>query len=364
MKILVIYATAGAGHRKAAEAVFNGLKSAAVHQVALVDSLDYTSPFYKKSYSAVYTFLISSVPWLWGFIFALIDVPALRPLVRLVRRLQNALNGGPLARFLKQEQFDYIISTHFFPNEVAAHIKRKGQIKSKIISVITDYDVHSIWLAAGIDIYTVATEWTKRRLLGLGIGTAQGAVTGIPTDAKFAQPQDRPALRRKLGLKEDVFTVLMATGSFGIGPMKEIVDALEGNPGIQVLVICGHNDHLYERLSREEKGLVKVYSLVDNMDELMAASDVMVTKPGGLSISEALVVGLPMIFFSAIPGQETGNIKVLKQSGVGISDCSVYEIARTLERLSKSKAELQTAKEKAKALGKPSAVKDIISLIK
>jgi processive 1,2-diacylglycerol beta-glucosyltransferase len=367
MKVLVIYATAGAGHRKAAEAVYNGLKEMTNHRdplVTLVDSLDYTSPFYKTLYSGTYTFLITQVPWLWGIIFVLIDIRWLGWLVNCMRRFQNYLNGRLLVRFLEKEQFDCIISTHFFPNEVAAHLKKSKKISSRIISVITDYDVHTIWLADTIDKYTVATNWTKEKLKSLGVSEDKIAVTGIPTDAKFSKPRDVAGLKQKLGLQPNVFTALIATGSFGIGPIGEIVEAVGDDADIQIIVVCGHNKDLYARLKQKEKGLVKIFGLVNNMDELMAVSDVMVTKPGGLSISEALVVGLPMIFFNAIPGQETNNIKVLKQSGVGLSDCSVAEIAQALKQFSSSPADLQAAKEKAKALGKPSAVKDIISLIK
>ena len=370
MKILVIYATAGAGHRKAAEAVYNGLKETGNAPITLADSLDYTSPFYKFMYSGTYTFLISKIPWAWGFIFALIDFRFLRGFINSMRRIQNFLNGRPLVRFLEREQFDCIVSTHFFSNEVASHLKRKGKINSKIISVITDFDVHSIWLADGIDKYTVATPWTKEKLRILGVSEDRIAVTGIPTDAKFsneARPRDISELKRKLGLRENVLTALVATGSFGIGPIEDIVDAVlrtGGENNIQIMVVCGHNQNLYTRLKAKEKGLVKIFGLVNNMHELMAVSDVMVTKPGGLSIAEALVSGLPMIFFNAIPGQEENNIKALKQSGVGMSGYSIPQIAEALKKFSFSKSDLQAAKEKAKALGKPSAVKDIISLIK
>ena len=157
-----------------------------------------------------------------------------------------------------------------------------------------------------------------------------------------------------------MFTVLIATGSFGIGPIEEIIQSLKD---VQVIVVCGHGKVLYERLSKKKYDNVKVCGLVDNMHELMAVADVMLTKPGGLSISEALVSELPMIFFSPIPGQEENNIRVLKESGVGISQCSIAEIAQHLQHYKSSPQDFQAAVEKAKALGHPHAVRDIISLI-
>lgn len=379
MKILVIYATAGAGHRKAAEALYHGLESS-THNVVLVDSLDYTSRFYKYLYSGSYTFVISYLPWLWGTLFSILDLPWLVPVVRLFRRIHNSLNAPSLARYLKEENFDYILSTHFFPNEVAGFLKRKGRIKSKIISVITDFDVHSIWLAEGVDCYAGACGWTQQKLEKMGVPERRIAATGIPTHAKFSSHTDIKALKQRLGLKQDGLTVLIATGSFGIGPIEEIIQLL---PDFQVLVVCGHNKDLYSRLSRMENGpdaprqgegsgfrpakaglhLTKIYGLVDNMDELMAVSDVMITKPGGLSISEALVSGLPLIFFNAIPGQETNNVKVLKEYEVGVSGCPIEEMAQVLHRFQASSESYEAAQEKIKLLAKPSAVKDIIALI-
>ena len=186
-------------------------------------------------------------------------------------------------------------------------------------------------------------------------------VTGIPTDEKFSWRRDKGEMRRKLGLQENIFTVLVATGSFGIGPIEKIIAAIHN---IQVIVVCGHNKNLFARLSRAKKDLVKVFGLVNNMDELMAASDVMVTKPGGLSICEALASHLPMIFFNAIPGQETGNIRVLKAHGVGISDCTIEQIAQKLQEFNSSKEQYAAAVEQTKALARPNAVHDIIKLIK
>lgn len=345
----------------AARAVHAGLSKYTSHEVHLVDALDYTSETFKKMYRHVYTVLISKVPQLWGFFFGLIDISWLQPLVRLARRVYNSLNAGRLQKFLIDGQFDYIINSHFLPTEVAAALKRKGLIKSKIITVVTDYDVHKIWLADGVDHYAVACPWTYEKIKKLGVDPARAHVTGIPTDEKFAQSYDIPGLKKQLGLEIDKFTVLVATGSFGIGPIEEIIRTLDG---IQVVVVSGHNKNLFERLNQLNLPNVKVMGLVNNMHELMAVSDVMITKPGGLSVSEAMVSQLPMIFFNAIPGQETNNIKVLKTYGIGISGLNIKEIAEHVKLLQSSKDALLTALKRTRELSRPNAVKDIISLIK
>jgi len=360
MKILITYATAGAGHKKAAEAIYHQLSRDSRHQVVFQDVLEYTNRFYKSSYSKGYTFLITRLPWLWGIFFGLLDQPWLFPVMTLARRINNTLNAGAFHQYLIEQQFDYIISTHFLPNEVAGYLKRSGKICSKILSVVTDYDVHRIWLSKGIDDYAVASGWTREKMRILGFEEKVVHVTGIPTDEKFAEHRDIQALKEKLGIRDGVFTVLIATGSFGIGPIEKIVRHLEG---IQVLVVCGHNQGLHNRLARKQNPLVKAFGFVNNMDELMAVSDAMITKPGGLSISEALVTGLPLIFFNAIPDQEENNVKVLAAHGVGVSHCPVEQMAAVLKHFQDAPEEYREARLKSQRLGRPNAVKDILALI-
>lgn len=360
MKILIIHASAGAGHKKAAEAVYNLLKENPAHQAVFVDVLDYGSWLYQKTYRSTYTFLVTKLPFLWGFFFSLLDLPLLKWSVGAIRRVVNALNGGTLERFLIKEQFDCIFSTHFFPNEVISHLKRSQKIKSRLISVVTDFDVHSFWLGSGVDIYTAACEYTAEKLKTLGVPENKIRVCGIPTDKKFIEPFNKDALKSKLGLKKDVFTVLMATGSFGTGPIQKIA---EGLVGCQVLIVCGQNKELFERLNAGKKDFMHVYPLVHNMHELMSVADVMVTKPGGLSISEALVKNLPMIFFSAIPGQEENNIRVLKSYGIGLSCQSTFGIIDEVQKLKASQEYLHKIKENIQKLAKPQAAAEIIKLI-
>jgi len=361
MKILVIHATAGAGHKKAAEAIFNGLQARGGHDVRLVDALEYTNPFFKKNYPGFYIFLVTRLPWAWGLFFAWLDLPWMQPLVRAARRLYNGLNAQALQKFLIQEQFDAVITTHFLSEEVCAYLKRKGKIKSKIICVVTDFDVHRIWVNEGIDIYTGACEYTKNKLIALGVSTDKVFTTGIPTDTKFSLEPDKLALKKKLGIKDGILTVLIATGSFGMGPVEELIRLLKN---YQLLIVCGNNKDLFERLKPLNKENVHILGLVNNMDELMAVANVMVTKPGGLSISEALVKKLPMIFFSAIQGQETNNIKVLSSYEVAAqTQSSLPQIAQTINEWNSHPKDLEALRGRISELSKPNAVADIISLL-
>jgi len=360
MKILVIHATAGAGHKKAAEAIFHGLQAKSGCDARLVDALDYTNPLFKKTYPEAYSFLVTRLPWAWGFFFCVLDLPWLQPLVHAVRRLYNGLNARALQNFLIQEQFDVIITTQFLSAEVSAYLKRTGRIKSKIICVVTDFDVHRIWVNEGIDFYTGACEYTKNKLIALGVAPEKVLATGIPTDAKFGLQPDVVALKQKLGIQNKGLTVLIATGSFGMGPIEELMTLLQK---YNLLIVCGHNKELYERLKPLAPQNTHVLGLVNNMDELMAVADVMVTKPGGLSIAEALVKKLPMIFFSAIPGQETNNIKVLSSFEVCQGQSSLPQIAQTIQEWDAHPKDLDAFRLRMSELSKPNAVADIISLL-
>jgi len=363
MKILVVHASAGAGHQKAAEALYDGLKSLPEnHDVTLLDALDQASPQFKSLYKGAYFFLISKIPSIWGVTFALIDYPWIQPLIKKIRRIYNSINVKKFHKYLINEKFDYIFSTHFMPNEIVSALKRKELIRSKLICTVTDYDVHKIWLADGVSMYSVASHWTKEKMIKMGVPAAMIIDTGIPTHEKFSHPLNKGELRKKWGIGENIFTVLMATGSFGIGPIEEIIQAIDGE--CQVVVICGHNENLFTTLFNKKYNRVKVFGLVDNMHEMMEISDIMITKPGGLSISEALVKNLPLVFFNAIPGQETNNIAVLSRYGVGSEPFTIKQIVEKIKKFSESSGDMARAIESIQQLARPSAVKDIISLVK
>ena len=363
MKILITYVSAGAGHFKAAEALYLACQKQNLGEIHFVDALDYSNSFFKKSYVGTYDLLVARAPKVWGWAFGLIDINGLQKLYRILRRIFNFINARHLHRFLEEEQFDYIFSTHFMPTEVAAALKRSKKINSRLINIITDFDVHKIWLAQGVDCYVVASDWTKDKLKSLGVDKEQILVSGIPTDAKFAQDFDRPALKNKLGLKPDVFTVLVATGSFGIGPIAELASTLSEDK-VQVILICGRNKYLFERFKKKESESLKVFGFVNNIHELMAVSDVMVTKPGGLSISEALVVQLPLIFFHPIPGQEANNAKVLNHYGVGTSAETINDVVEKLKSLRSSRDLFLSAVKKIKPLSHSQSAEEVLSIIK
>jgi len=362
MKILIMYASAGAGHRRSAEAIYSYLKNNRGDcEVKIIDILDKTPQFFKQIYVLGYSFLVNRASWLWGLAFSFTSLKALSRLNNALNFFTGRLFAKPLAGFLIAQDADFVISTHFMASEICAYLKNSGRISSRLVTVITDYAVHPFWIYEGTDIYVVASEYAKEELLKQGVRQERIREYGIPVDEGFLRSHDRRLLAQKLGITADKFTALLVTGSFGLGPIEEIADALHDE--IQLLVVCAKNKQLYQRLKNKGYSFVKVFGFVDNMQELMSCADIIITKPGGLTISEVLSVGLVPVFISAIPGQETNNALVLEKEGIGHSVKDVPALRSIILDYRAHPEKLSRMKEKIKLFAKPKAAEELASVI-
>ncbi|MFH1857634.1 MAG: glycosyltransferase [Candidatus Omnitrophota bacterium] len=359
MKVIVVYASSGAGHQKAAEAISKTLQERPGLQVQLIDSLDYTAPFFRYSYPRVYLFLVRYLPSVWGFFYDGLNVALIGPPLRALRRLLNAVNGRGLEKFFLSEKPDIIVSTHFFASEVASAMKRSGKLQSCLVTIVTDFVVHSVWITSETDGYTVASRDTRDSLMRRRVPEEKIAMTGIPVNPVFEKEENRLLLAEKLGIAPDKFTVLIASGGFGVGPIEQLVNHLSQNERLQLLVVCGHNRSLYERLQAETASLrerVILYEFVNNIHELMSVSDCMVSKSGGLTMSEALAKQLPAFILYPIPGQEMGNRDILVRHQAALAvrnirDLEGYfqDLGKLQEMLAKVRREIQQFREQHSA---------------
>lgn len=329
MKVLIVYASAGAGHRKAAEALQSHLQN--THRgisSKAIDILDYTPEFFKILYSEGYAFLISKLAWLWHILY---HVSYLFPGNSFFAYF-DYFTTQPFIRLLHKDKYDIVVSAHFLANSAIAIYKKKNpESNLRLISIITDYNLHPIWITDGVDQYIASCDYVRNELIKRGVEAGKIKVYGIPAHPKFYARLERKSTALKLGIDPSQFTVLIMTGAFGIGPIEEIVKSLAGQ--MQLLVVCGSNGGLYKRLSAMNIKLLKVYPLIDYIDELMSVSDVILTKAGGLSITESLLKRLPMIFFSNIPGLETANARVISGYGAGIIGESIDAIKAAIAAL-------------------------------
>lgn len=362
VKIVVVYATAGAGHLKAAEAIYGCLKERYSQiDVKLVDIIDKATCFYKLDYSLGYNFLIRHAKFIWSICFWFTQFRLFRIFTRPIAKALNYLNTKQFARFLAAENPDFVISTHFLASEISAALKKSKKIQSKLITVITDFGVHSFWLSKGTDYYVVASTFTADLLKKEGISAEKIKVFGIPVDAKFTEQYQRNILCQKLNLDINQFTLLVMTGSFGIGPIENIVELLKDY--VQILVVCANNKKLFSKLNNKNYPAVRTFGFVDNIQELMALTDVIVTKPGGLSICELLTMELVPIFICAIPGQETLNIRALQDLGVGLCANSAQDIKRIVLDFKNNPDKLSFRKEKIRQIKKPFAAEELCDAI-
>lgn len=369
MKIDIIHATAGEGHRKIAMAVQDGLarygSGLGNLQVRLLNCLDFTSAAFQKSYPAIYYWCVRHVPDLWGGSYEVLDQPWAYQLIRPFRALTNTFYAKRLLDDVVKNQPDVIVSTHFLPPEILGRAKQKGLIKAKMITVVTDFYPHTFWVNPGTDHYWVMADETKQDLVRRGVPEGIIAVGGIPILPAFQPTGKKLEILKKYGLENNRFTILLTSGSFGLGPQEAILEELKAfKDHVQCFVVCANNKELKAILDAKIYPYpIKIFGFVDFMPELMEASDLMVAKSGGSTTSEALAKGVVMVVMAPIPGQETRNVKLLKLRDAAYFLNDPREIRGIVHRILEDPSSLQKKRNAIKLLAKPNASQDLVKMI-
>jgi processive 1,2-diacylglycerol beta-glucosyltransferase len=292
-KVLVLSASAGAGHVRAAQAIERAFaESGAAREVRHVDTLEFTNAVFRRLYSKMYIDMVNRAPEVLGWLYDLLDTPWERERRRL---LLDKFNTRPFVKMVREYKPDAIVCTHFLPSEIVSWLKAKRRLSCAQGIVVTDFDVHAMWLCHHYERYFVALDETRVHLERLGIPPEKISVTGIPVDPRFAVARDKREARARLGLVADRTTVLLSAGGFGVGPIEHLVDSLLATEHpLLVVAICGRNEEAKARLGKfvarrtPERHAVEVVGYTTEMDEYMSASDLLIGKPGGLTTSEAL----------------------------------------------------------------------------
>jgi processive 1,2-diacylglycerol beta-glucosyltransferase len=367
MKIDIIHATAGEGHRKIAMAVQDGLSRFGPGnlQVRLLNCLDYTQSAFQKTYAPFYYWSVRHAPNLWGRSYEALDHAWVYQLIRPLRSLTNTLYAKRLLEDIIKNQPDVIVSTHFLPPEILGRAKKKGLIRSKMITVVTDFYPHTFWVNPGTDHYWVMADETKQDLVRRGVPARMITAGGIPILPTF-QPKGRKLdVLKKYNLEENRFTILLTSGSFGLGPQEAILEELKAfKDKVQCFVVCANNKELKSILeSKTYPFPVKIFGFIDFMPDLMEASDLMVAKSGGSTTSEALTKGVIMVVMAPIPGQETRNVKLLKIRDAAYFLNDPREIRGIVQSISEDPSTLQKKRDAIKCLAKPDASEDFVKMI-
>ncbi len=364
MKILILHANAGHGHKKVAEVIQKAFQnSRPVPEIKIGDALDWTPAWFRWLYPSAYFNSVKYTPRLWGWTYEGLDITWVYQLVKPLRTLFNRVIAAPLLREAVQSKPDVIITTHFLSAELFASAKKRGLIHSKLITVITDFFPHTFWLNDGTDAYWVMSEESKKDLIKRGIPAERVHAAGIPVDPAFKPQGKKAEFLRKYGFSPERFTILMTSGSFGLGPQEEILKELEVFADkIQCLVVCGNNQSLKAKLEKINFSYpVKIFGFVDSMPELMEASDVMIAKSGGSTTTESLTKGIPMIVLEPIPGQETRNADLLKISSTSFFIHEPKQIVLIMKQIFEHPTLMKSKQREIARLAKPDAADSLVA---
>ncbi len=361
-RVLLLSATSGAGHVRAAQALEKAFSARGDCFVEHIDALQYVSKLFQRIYDKAYISMVQRAPELMGVLYDRTDQPWQHPRRRLAL---DRLNTGPMIRLLKRIQPDLCVATHFLPAEIIAWLIAKRKLLAHNAIVVTDYDVHAMWLCRTVDRYYVAIDEAKEYLARIGVPREKLLVTGIPVDPLFAAPVSRSDARKQLGLDATESVILISAGGYGIGPVEQLVkDLLALQRPWQIVAIAGKSEKTKKRLEEMAREAGKLQSgsprlcavgFTSEMDKYMAAADLMVGKAGGLTTSEALARALPMALIEPIPGQEERNADHLLEAGAAIRCNNLPAAAWKIAALLDDAKRLARMRDAASGLGKPGA---------
>jgi processive 1,2-diacylglycerol beta-glucosyltransferase len=361
-RVLLLSASSGAGHVRAAEALEKAFAARGDCAVEHIDTIHYVSKLFQRAYDKTYISMVRRAPELMGVLYERTDQPWHHSRRRLA---MDRLNTGPMIRLLKRVQPDLCVCTHFLAAEIVAWLIAKRKLRARNAIVVTDYDVHAMWLCRTVDRYYVAIDEAAEYLARIGVPSEKLRVTGIPVDPLFAKPLDRGEARRALGLDSGAVMILISAGGYGVGPVEKLVNGLLAlEKPWQVVAIAGKAEKARKRLEEISRHAGKLSSgaprlvpigFTRDMDKYMAAADLLVGKAGGLTTSEALARVLPMALIEPIPGQEERNADHLLEAGAAIRCNNLPAAPWKIARLLDDPARLAEMRDAARAMGKPGA---------
>jgi processive 1,2-diacylglycerol beta-glucosyltransferase len=360
-RILVLSASVGAGHLRAAQAVELAIKELAPDAlVQNLDVLEFTSATFRRLYAKSYLDLVNRAPHVLGYFYDLMDrEPSPQRKLDRLQHLVERVNLRKFLRFLREGRWDVFVNTHFLPAGLIAALRTSAELSTPQLTVTTDFETHRLWVNQPCDQYFTATEEGAVNLSQWGVPAADITVTGIPIHPAFSRPGDQRECRAKHGLSGDRPVILQLAGGFGVGPIEDLFDAvLSVETPLELVVVTGRNEVLEERLRQRtppSRHSVHVLGFTTEIHELMSAADLVMTKPGGLTTSEALACGAAIVVVNPIPGQESRNSDFLLENGAAIKVNNVATLPYKLTRLLRSPERMAQLKRNARELGKPDA---------
>jgi processive 1,2-diacylglycerol beta-glucosyltransferase len=371
-RILLLSVSAGAGHVRAAEALEATVAAFAAEgqdvEAEHLDVMDYVPSSFRRIYADFYLSLITRYPRLWGMLYRITDDAHPDAVTERMRRTIERLNTRRLRAAIAAFKPDAIVCTHFLPAEMLARQIRKGRVTVPVWVQVTDFDLHRMWVIQGMAGYFAASAEIAHRMRAVGLPAARVHTTGIPVMPAFARTHDRRTLSGKFGIDPDRPAYLVMGGGAGVGELDRLADTLLATgEHFQLVVLAGRNAAMLDRLLRMVKGKhagrLVALGFTRQVEEVMACCDLAITKPGGLTTSECMAMGLPMIVNAPIPGQEERNADYLLEQGAALKAIDAVALAWRVRHLADDPARLAAMAARSRALGRPHAAREVITTV-
>ena len=364
-RILLMHISDISGHRSASLAIEKALKADYPQiQTRNINAFNYVYPRGEKIINSFYLLTIKRMPFIWSYLY---DNYYLIKKTRKIKEAIHYMNFRKFETLFNNFHPDAVVTTQAFPCGMVADLKKKKGIHLPLVAVLTDFAAHSYWIYDNVDYYVVPSDEARQKLIDKGVKPEKIKTFGIPFDTSFNKDLNKIEMRRKLNLDPDLFTILIMGGGQGLGPIKNTVKNLDKlNLNFQEIVTCGNNKKVYSRLKKKQKHYKKkmlLLSYAHNMEELMSAADLIITKPGGITCAEALSKGLPMLIVSPIPGQEANNTSFLVGQKAAIKIANAKDLVKVITDLYNHPEKLKALSESAKRISKPAAAEDIAKLL-
>lgn len=363
-RVLLLHASVGTGHKRAAEALAVAFSRRQPGEVRVEDVLDHTPRIFRMAYARSYLELTDRAPLVWGYFYTQTNAdPNLAEVTNNIRKLVEGIGTNGLKDVLKAFAPEVIICTHFLPMELLVRYKRQARLTQPIYCVVTDYAAHTFWTYTELDGYFVGDEMTREQLISRGVAASQIIVSGIPIDPSAAIPKDGAEARARHNLPAAGRVLTLFGGGVDNEHIRVIIEGLlRSDVEATLVVVAGRNTSMVENLRdlrSTERLDLRVLGYVDYVDDLLAASDVVITKAGGLIVSEALARGAPLVVIDPIPGQEEWNADYVVSCGAGVQLRMCESVPGAVAGLLRRPAVLDDMRRCATAAAHPRAAIDI-----
>lgn len=400
MKVVILSASTGGGHMSAANALKDYIDSNG-SQAVVIDAIEYISPLLNKTVTEVYEYVATKNPILWKMMYKSSNKKSVNSIIGKT----NSLISNKLIPLLKSNDPDVIVTTHPFTTEMISKLKKHKKTNVPLICIMTDYAPHRTWINPYVDAYIVANENMITPMIKMDVESDKIFPFGIPVDDAFFSTQNREKLKKELNLKNNIPTILIMAGSCGLTNIEKIYNELQSiKQDFQIIIITGKNKKLYENMQNVISGkktdirdkifakisekapelkrmkFIKKYQsetqsnkypkntqliyFTNEVEKYMSVSDLILTKPGGLTVSEALACNLPMALYDAIPGQEEENANFLVSNNMAVKLSSSDDISKTVSELISDPEKLQAMKYNCINFDKSDSLKNIFNLMK